>query len=173
MMRTLVACILIVIAAAMASCHHADAGSQQLGNQAARDFAAAWGDDERHAYVADSTFQAAASLAPDVQDYLAAFLDAVQKGQSNDTVTIAAQLLAMPPERLVNATATPIVKGLQDGSLTGEQARRRVALIVHVATLLKATNQLDDWLRGLNDAASVLSIDDQRQLAEFNNSYKQ
>ena len=153
----LVACTWVLLAAALLTACGPHKKSLQLGAVTADRFVAAWHCDARSASEADSVLEAGIAAATDPDAFIAAFVQNVE-ARGNDTATLAAKVLALPPRRLAQVVAEPIVRGMAAGTVNRQQARERIALIVQVGALLKTPDQIRAVSDGLQQAVDHLEL---------------
>ena len=149
-------CVLLCVVALLSACGPREKSMQQAAETADR-FVAAWHCEARSASEAYSVLEAGLATATDPHDFIAAFLQNVES-RGNDTATLAAQVLVLPPRRLAQVVAQPIVRGLSAGTLDRQQARGRIALIVQVGALLKTPHQIRAVSDGLQQAVDHLDL---------------
>lgn len=159
----LVACTWVLLAAALLTACGQHKKSLQLGAVTADRFVAAWHCDARSASEADSVFEAGIAAATDPDAFIAAFVQNVE-ARGNDTATLAAKVLALPPRRLAQVVAEPIVRGMAAGTVNRQQARERIALIVQVGALLKTPDQIRAVSDGLQQAVDHLELPSQMRV---------
>lgn len=157
------ACTWVLCVAALLTACGPHKKSLQLAAVTADRFVAAWHCDARSASEADSVLEAGLATATDPDDFIAAFLQNVE-ARGNDTATLAAQVLALPPRRLAQTVAQPIVRSLAAGTLDRQQARERIALIVQVGALLKTPGQIRAVSDGLQQAVDHLDLPSQMRV---------
>lgn len=144
-------CTILLVAIALVGLGCRDEKSWQAGHDAAEKFVAAWQGNSEQARVAAAIYGDGAQAARGRADYDEAFLQAVS-AHGNDTLTTAAQLLALNSADLCEATAKPIVDGLLAGALQADDARHRVNLIHAVMEWLKRSPaQWNQDIQGLVD----------------------
>ncbi|MCQ2289169.1 MAG: hypothetical protein MJZ74_08735 [Muribaculaceae bacterium] len=153
-MKTTILSLVLVLVAAMSltSC----GGSSDKGTLAAKQLAAAMGNNEAVKKVASDYAAMIDSLMPG-QSWVVtgAFFDAC----TNDTMLVMAQAIALSPEDLGKETSKFIIEGLEDGSLDAKKAASRLALLSSSLTMLERTDALATCFKIIDEDAASLSED--------------
>ncbi len=139
--------------------------AEQASQHAAEQFTALWqNNDSAHIAQAVQAYRAGIdSAGGNIADYKQGFVEAVA-AQQRDTLTMAAQILAMSAQELCEATAKPIVVGLLDGTLDQASAHSRVQLFYALAGSLNQSHVIKQWNNDIQALVNNMPIEQQMQV---------
>lgn len=139
-------------------------GSSKRAQQAAQRFNQAWvKDSTAHAVTLAQASLDSCDNDIDKSFFRKEFLKTLQDA-GNDTALLAAQILMLDNPSLIDDTAYPIVKGLLDGSLSKNEALRRVQLVHRLHRVVKKAAHIETWNQGLQRCMDDLPVDQQMKV---------